>query len=279
MPRKYELGATCSNATCNDPIQAKGLCRRHYAAMKRAEPTDDKPRCTKEGCDEPQKAKGLCNAHYSATRRVVLAETGPRCSFEGCDRPLHTADLCGGHYRQRWEGRPLTELRVWDKYGDTCTLKGCGRNHHAVGLCGTHYFRKQRGEEDWDREIKDKAPDGAGHTTKEGYRLIYVDGKKMFEHIHEFEKVYGRQVRTDLGENVHHCNGCRSANNTDGPPTLRADGKLRSGNLELWSSKQPKGQEIGPKLDWAREILAMYGTDQEREAYAHLSPLNERIEP
>jgi hypothetical protein len=136
-----------------------------------------------------------------------------------------------------------------------------------VGLCNTHYARRLTGQEDWDRPIKDKAPNGSGWVTADGYRMLHVGGRSVFEHVLEFEKVLGRPVRSSAGENVHHVNGDRLNNRTDGEPYLHADGRFRSGNLELWSKKQPAGQELGPKIEWAREILGLYGTDEERRRY------------
>ena len=45
-------------------------------------------------------------------------------------------------------------------------------------------------------------------------------------------------------ETVHHKNGDRSDNNIN--------------NLELWSTKQPRGQKIEDKILFAKEILALY---------------------
>lgn len=57
----------------------------------------------------------------------------------------------------------------------------------------------------------------------------------MGEHI-------GRRLTKE--ENVHHLNGDRSDNRLD--------------NLELWSTKQPPGQRVKDKVQWAREILELY---------------------
>ncbi len=48
-------------------------------------------------------------------------------------------------------------------------------------------------------------------------------------------------------ENVHHINGDKLDNRLE--------------NLELWSTKQPLGQRIADKVQWATEILRAYGSD------------------
>lgn len=75
----------------------------------------------------------------------------------------------------------------------------------------------------------------------------------MFEHIVLMEQLLGRCLQPD--ENVHHINGDKADNRIDGPLV-----GFRSGNLELWSTKQPKGQRVEDKVVFAKEILARYET-------------------
>ena len=62
------------------------------------------------------------------------------------------------------------------------------------------------------------------------------------EHRIIMEEMIGR--RLVLNETVHHKNGVRDDN--------------RPENLELWSSRQPKGQRIEDKVEYAMEILSLY---------------------
>ncbi|MYW67146.1 hypothetical protein GTY65_24205 [Streptomyces sp. SID8379] len=109
---------------------------------------------------------------------------------------------------------------------------------------------------------------GAGYINADGYRVISQGSGKSAKGEHRLvvERLLGRLLLPT--ETVHHVNGVRHDNRADGPLAMDERGRLRSGNLELWSHSHPRGQEIGPKLDHARSLLALYGTPEEQERYS-----------
>jgi hypothetical protein len=54
---------------------------------------------------------------------------------------------------------------------------------------------------------------GRGTLSNGGYRLIYVNGKRVYEHVHIAEKALGKSL--PKGAIVHHINGMTSDNRSN----------------------------------------------------------------
>ena len=92
-------------------------------------------------------------------------------------------------------------------------------------------------------------------TNKDGYAEERISPKQWVkQHRLVMEQALGRPLRD--GENVHHLNG------------QRADNRLE--NLELWYDKQPKGQRVHDKREWAQWFLLEYEADFPSEFSPHL---------
>lgn len=86
-----------------------------------------------------------------------------------------------------------------------------------------------------------------GHTNKQGYRVLgFTIGGKLrgiLEHRLIMEKHLGRTLKSY--ENIHHKNGVKDDNRLE--------------NLEVWITRQPKGQRIEDTIDWAIAYLVHHG--------------------
>ncbi|MFZ1005621.1 MAG: HNH endonuclease, partial [Candidatus Sulfotelmatobacter sp.] len=84
-------------------------------------------------------------------------------------------------------------------------------------------------------------PEGHVHST--GYRRLHLrGGGKAFQHRVIMSEMLKRELVE--GENVHHKDGDRLNN--------------APSNLELWTKKQPPGQRVIDKVDFAIEMLTLY---------------------
>ena len=126
-----------------------------------------------------------------------------------------------------------------------CLVDGCTGTYYAKGYCLLHYgrFRTRDGDVGPAELLKGY---GFRFYTEDGY-VVVNDPKrkrnKVLEHRLIMELHLGRELLPH--ENVHHINGVRDDNRLE--------------NLELWSKSQPSGQRVADKVEWAREILRLYG--------------------
>lgn len=195
--------------------------------------------CNHKGCQNKIQARGYCSTHYSLLRtRGIFSDR--ICEFDECDNPVASRNLCQNHYRKALRAGAFGDLAK-------CTQPDCDRNVVSFGLCDGHYNQKRRGQE-LRPFTKPRYEWSEWYVNAHGYRVRRRTNRdtgkteQVAEHRLVMEGMIGRKLVA--GENVHHLNGNRLDN--------------RSDNLELWSTKQPKGQRIPDKVEFAKEILALY---------------------
>lgn len=130
------------------------------------------------------------------------------CSVDGCNNPVKYKGLCGKHYKRQWRHGDPTKTMLnmnWDK----CKVEGCTRlRRSSNGYCNTHRTRMIR----YGREHRIKALDGEGCLNADGYKLLTVNGDRVYEHVHLAEKALGKSL--PKGAVVHHMNENRADNHT-----------------------------------------------------------------
>lgn len=203
--------------------------------------------CTFNDCHRAVASHQLCSAHnkqrkagreLQPIRQTMPKETAKQpCDEEGCQSKRVAWGLCDRHYRQKKYGRkPMADAQKNRK----CTIDSCSKPAATRGWCFGHYRRFLRYGDPEQGRSRMQTGQSMG---SDGYIYIHVDGKRVRHHRAVMEHQLGRPLLDH--ENVHHRNGDRTDNRLE--------------NLELWSTMQPSGQRIQDKLEFARQIVELYG--------------------
>lgn len=264
---------TCSVTGCTKGAKRKGWCDAHYQQQYRYGTT---------ALVGPQPKQCLtCGETFQPKyNRVVYCSDLCRRG-EGkcvtCGKPFLIKKGATGRYCSRDCWYDSAEDRMipcpicqtpFKSSSKTCSPE-CGREYFQRNLpkrenycahCGTLLVDKKKNARYCSRSCFMYARGGLDRddlerrATNHGYIQVKVDGKWVLEHRHVMAQLIGRPLlRT---EEVHHVNGDRGDNTVNGPLV-----DFRSGNLELWSTSQPKGQRVADKVEYAVELLKLYRPD------------------
>ena len=177
-----------------------------------------------------------------------------RCGATECPRDSHCKGLCQAHYNRKHRGltdwdRPIKRIQRYN--GAECQSASCHSPAKVNGFCSGHAERQRKGVET-DSPLNNIA---TGWIDEKGYRWISrveYPGAKMDGSIAEHRWVMSEHLGRKLEkyENVHHVNGVKSDNRIE--------------NLELWCVMQPTGQRAVDLLNYAYQIIELYGASIER---------------
>lgn len=185
--------------------------------------------CSIENCENLEFVRNdrWCHFHWKRNKDYGDPLAGP-------PRRIRKADAG----KPRWWH--LKDPEVEQSSNGICGVVGCNQPVRHNSLCSTHYSRNWK----FGRVgplVKPRRLGADWRIGKDGYRVKFLDGRKLWEHREVMAAHVGRPL--EKWENVHHKNG------------LRWDNRLE--NLELWTTPQYAGQRV--------EDLIAYMVDYHRK--------------
>jgi hypothetical protein len=124
------MRSPCTEPGCGRPINARGLCGKHYTKAQKAGLFGTP--CSKSGCREPVVGRGLCSTHYAYARDHGEFKT-KTCARDGCHENVRARRLCALHYDQAVRAGAFRKKR--------CSVDGCLAYTNTKGMCRTHFER------------------------------------------------------------------------------------------------------------------------------------------
>lgn len=208
--------------------------------------------CSLENCTKKAVSRTYCSTHYNRWRvhgdvqaHIPVKTKGDKlCKIESCTNISKSLEWCTGHYVRY---KKLGDPQAWKPFRRAileCKVNGCNKPHCALGYCAGHHRRFVKHGDPLAHKpmgiIVGVRLNDDGYLTE----YDYATKKRRLQHRIVMEQLLGRPLRP--GENVHHINGIRSDNCPE--------------NLELWVSSQPSGQRVDDLVQWAYEIIELYGS-------------------
>jgi endogenous inhibitor of DNA gyrase (YacG/DUF329 family) len=260
LPR-VPLTVPCRRSACPNTKPVTGQQRKNALAGKGVycsrnwQKADSRVEVACAGCGAPV---------VRERHRVEAAVTGRHFCTAACrdavgSKPRTGAHVPCGHCGEPVYRRASNERRFCGKACKDAAARA-GQVTRDCDECGAPYTRSRSSAGRFCAkacEIAHRTTTARGWIDADGYRRLSrgAIASSVLEHRVLAEALLGRPL---LGhEDVHHVNGVRDDNRTDAC-VLDERGRLRSGSLEVWSKSHPAGQEIGPKVDWAVELLRLY---------------------
>lgn len=200
------------------------------------------------GPNPPRVGRGSASPYCDGCRAI--------CSVAECaGGRVEGSSLCSFHKSRVARGTSFDRPRRASpgRAAVRCSVDGCVEPQHAHGHCKQHYQAAARvGVLPRVYAVKR----GARGRRHNGYLEVPHPERPLMVRHHRLvmEELIGRPLLRH--ETVHHCNGDRGDNRSNGPLV-----NFRSGNLELWSKSQPAGQRVTDKVAWAVELLELYAPE------------------